>query len=72
MGTIKKIIFLSLLPIVTDIESSEVHIEFIFIPICSCQEHELIIMSRCELSAKCICQHFEASNFLDTSQIMKI
>ncbi|RNA44100.1 hypothetical protein BpHYR1_013561 [Brachionus plicatilis] len=37
---------------VTDIERSEVlRMEFLFIPICSCQEHELIINSRCELSA---------------------
>ncbi|RMZ99677.1 hypothetical protein BpHYR1_002743 [Brachionus plicatilis] len=37
---------------VTDIERSEVlRMEFLFIPICSCQEHELIIKSRCELSA---------------------
>ncbi|RNA09815.1 hypothetical protein BpHYR1_010031, partial [Brachionus plicatilis] len=36
----------------TDIERSEVlRMEFLFIPICSCQEHELIIKSRCELSA---------------------
>ncbi|RMZ96596.1 hypothetical protein BpHYR1_018294 [Brachionus plicatilis] len=35
---------------VTDIERSEVlRMEFLFIPICSCQEHELIIKSRCEL-----------------------
>ncbi|RNA07203.1 hypothetical protein BpHYR1_051975 [Brachionus plicatilis] len=34
------------------IERSEVlRIEFLFIPICSCQEHELIIKSRCELNA---------------------
>ncbi|RNA14109.1 hypothetical protein BpHYR1_052514 [Brachionus plicatilis] len=37
---------------VNDIERSEVlRMEFLFIPICSCQEHELIIKSRCELSA---------------------
>ncbi|RNA39593.1 hypothetical protein BpHYR1_051148 [Brachionus plicatilis] len=36
----------------SDIERSEVlRMEFLFIPICSCQEHELIINSRCELSA---------------------
>ncbi|RNA12701.1 hypothetical protein BpHYR1_018961 [Brachionus plicatilis] len=35
-----------------NIERSEVlRMEFLFIPICSCQEHELIIKSRCELSA---------------------
>ncbi|RNA20973.1 hypothetical protein BpHYR1_000939 [Brachionus plicatilis] len=34
------------------IERSEVlRMEFLFIPICSCQEHELIIKSRCELNA---------------------
>ncbi|RNA01058.1 hypothetical protein BpHYR1_003710 [Brachionus plicatilis] len=34
----------------TNIERSEV-LQYLFIPICSCQEHELIIKSRCELSA---------------------
>ncbi|RNA14973.1 hypothetical protein BpHYR1_005705, partial [Brachionus plicatilis] len=35
-----------------DIERSEVlRMEFLFILICSCQEHELIIKSRCELNA---------------------
>ncbi|RNA01907.1 hypothetical protein BpHYR1_023302 [Brachionus plicatilis] len=39
-------------PVLDNIERSEVlRMEFLFIPICSCQEHELIINSRCELSA---------------------
>ncbi|RNA13866.1 hypothetical protein BpHYR1_018892 [Brachionus plicatilis] len=48
---------------ISELSELILRMEFLFIPICSCQEHELIINSRCELSAKCICQHFGASNF---------
>ncbi|RNA29684.1 hypothetical protein BpHYR1_007559 [Brachionus plicatilis] len=54
----------SLGPVNKKYNNSEVlRMEFLFIPLCSCQEHELIIKSRCELSAKCICQHFEELSF---------
>ncbi|RNA13084.1 hypothetical protein BpHYR1_017496 [Brachionus plicatilis] len=34
--------------------------ESLFIPMSSCQEHELLFKTRCELLYKCLSQHLEA------------
>ena len=49
--------------VITKISLLALRIESLFIPMSLCQEHGLIIKTRCELLYKCLYQHLEASIF---------